>query len=469
MALVMIAGTGQAGDPRPLDPCTVAGYEGAALCGAVPVPEDPVVASGRTIELNVVVLRATGPDSARLPDPVFVLDGGPGQAATRAVPWVARELSVVLRTRDVVLVDRRGTGSSNPLSCPAPDPSLGLSALMDRDPVGVARECRAALEAVADLTRYTSPFAADDLEAVRRALGYERINLYVGSYGSREAFEYMRRHGAHLRSGAVFAATPQDERALVGSPAAAERAVQRLIDDCMADAACRTAYPDVRRELREVVARLEAEPGRFRVDGEELELTRDRFGALVRSILLSPAGGAQVPYLIHTAHRGDYDRIGGLYVRLSQGMSDAIPVGLFLSVVCAEEMARTAASEIGPAAAGTFWGAAWPRSIKEQCDVWPVGELPDDWSDPPSGETPFLLMAGWLDPIAPPAWAAGLTRGLPNGRRVLVREGHHNFALDECGRRTLARFYDTADAFGLDASCIAATPRPPFLVPGAGP
>lgn len=221
-----------------------------------------------------------------------------------------------------------------------------------------------------------------------------------------------------------------------------------------------------------MVDRLEAEPARFTIhepgDGaaEELELTRVRFGALVRSILLSPAGGAQIPYLIHSAYLGDYDAVGGLYVRLSLGLTEAIPLGLFLSVVCAEEMARTTLAEIGPAAGGTFWGAEWPLSIKEQCEVWPVGDLPDDWSKPPEGAAPFLLMAGWLDPIAPPAWASELTRWMPNARRIMVREGHHNFPLDDCGQRTLARFFETADPFALDASCIAATARPPFLIPG---
>lgn len=488
LGLGLVAGSGllAAQGPGPLagvavaadslfEPCTLAPHTGPAVCGTVEVAEDPGRAEGRRIDLRVVVLQATGPDSLRLPDPVFVLDGGPGQAASRSVDWVSRELSVVLERRDVVLVDRRGTGGSNPLDCPAPEPGLSIARELKMDPVEVARSCRAALEVRADLTRYTSPYAADDLDVVRDALGYERINLYGGSYGSREAFEYMRRHGSRLRSAAVFAVTPQHERALLESPATAETAVQRLLDDCMAEAGCRAAYPDVRRQLRTVVRRLEAEPGRFTValpDGsrsEELALTRERFGGLLRSILLSPAGGAQVPYLIHLAYIGDYDQVGALYVRLSRGLAGGVARGLFLSVVCAEEMARTSAAEIGPAADGTFWGAGWPRSIRAQCEAWPPGDLPPDWATAPRGDTPFLFLSGWLDPIAPPAWAGELTRWMPNARRVIVREGHHSFPLDDCGRRTLARFYDTADPFDLDAACIASTPRPAFLVPNEGP
>lgn len=460
----------RARSPDHLSTCEVDAYDGPARCGTVEVPEDPDGEGGRRIGLNVLLLPAPAPDSLRRPDPVFILDGGPGQAASRSVDWVVEELADVLETRDVVMVDRRGTGESNPLDCPEGDRPTPEAMLTPR-PEGWIGACRRSLAERADLTRYTSPFAADDLDRVRRTLGYERINLYGGSYGSREAFEYMRRHPDHLRSAAVFAVTPQHERALVRSPRSAQVAMDRLLDDCAADRACRGAYPEVRRELREVTERLSEAPARFTMelpDGSEsdsLDLTRGRWGSLLRSLLISPGGGAQIPYLIHTAHGGDWDRIGGLYVRLARGSGSAISRGLFLSVICAEEMARTPSSEIGPAATGTFWGPSWVQGIAEQCEDWPTGHLPDGWSAPPEGSTPFLLMSGWLDPIAPPAWARELTRWMPNARRVLVREGHHNFELDACGRRTLARFYETADPFNLDVGCIARSERPDFLVP----
>jgi pimeloyl-ACP methyl ester carboxylesterase len=108
------------------------------------------------------------------------------------------------------------------------------------------------------------------------------------------------------------------------------------------------------------------------------------------------------------------------------------------------------------------------REIAEQCAEWPRAHLPSDWHEPPTGETPFLLLSGWLDPIAAPGWAEQLTAGMPNARRILVREGHHNFPLDACGRETLARFFDTADAVNLEAGCIAAYRRPAFLVRADG-
>lgn len=452
-----------------LEPCDLAVWAGPAWCGTVAVAEDPASPAGRRLSLNVVVLGATGPDSVRVPDPVFVLDGGPGQAATRSTDWVVEELAAVLETRDVVLVDRRGTGASNPLDCPVPS-DLGPAARLGRPAAERAAACRSALEVRAELTKYATPYAADDLDAVRAALGYERINLYGGSYGSREAFEYMRRHGEHLRAGAVFAVTPQHRPALLLSPATAETAVQRLIDDCMAEHRCRAAYPGLRGELRAVVERLASEPAPFVVDvpgggSDTVRLTRTRFGSVLRMLMLSPAGGAQVPFLIHSAYRGEWDRVGGLYVRLALQTERFVSRGLFLSAVCAEEGAQATLEAVRAAAEDTFWGPGWPASVLEQCAEWPTASLPPGWHDPPRGDTPFLLMAGWLDPIAAPAWAEELTRWMPNARRVLVREGHHSFSLDACGRKTLAEFYATADPFGLDTSCIAGAERPPFLVP----
>lgn len=455
-------------------PCTLEGYDGEAFCGRVAVPEDPV-APGRVLSLRVAILPATGPDSLRRPDPVLILDGGPGQAASRAAPWVAEDLEVVRRGRDVILSDRRGTGGSNALDCPdEPGPETPPGEVVRPAMPGDVRRCREHLEARADLTKYTTPFAAADVIALADSLGIERLNLYGGSYGSREAFEVVRRHPERVRSVAVFAVTPPHRRALLESPRSADRAMRRLIDDCMVDDACRRAYPDLRRELDEVVRRLEEEPATFTVplpDGghsDPLRLTRTGFGSVLRTGLLSPAQSASIPALIHAAYGGDFDALGAAYVRIARLTPAALSRGLFLSAACAEELGRVRAGEIGPATAGTFWGDGWVRSLRDQCAEWPRGDLPPDFFDPPTGDTPMLLLSGWLDPIAPPAWAEELHRHMPNARRVVVREGHHNFAYDACARGALARFFDELDPFGMDVRCIAEAPRPPFLVPAAG-
>lgn len=473
LLLTGVVDTGRA--QQEFEDCRLEGYEDGARCGTVTVWEDPGLRQ-RRIDLRVVVLSATGPDSLRRPDPVIVLDGGPGQAASRSAPVVARDLRSVRRSRDLILPDRRGTGGSNPLDCPnEPDASTSpVDLVVPRTPAQT-RACREQLAANADLTKYTTPFAAGDIVALADSLGIERFNLYGGSYGSREAFELARGHSDRVRSIAVFAVTPQDRRVLLMSPRSAETAMQRLIDDCMATRACRGAYPNLRRELDEVVARLEREPATFRAPlpgGNRtvpVRLSRTAFGSVLRTGLLSPTQSTRIPALIHMAHRGNFDPIGSAYLRFVRRTPAMLSRGLFLSVVCAEEMALVEPEMIRSAAEGTFWGDGWVRSVARQCEEWPEGALPSDWTRPPESNVPALLMSGWLDPIAPPAWAEQVRRHMPNARRVLVREGHHNFSYDSCARRTLARFFDRADAFSLDAECLADAPRGPFVIPGAGP
>ena len=190
----------QAGAPAPLatsderitmEPCTAFGGVDA-LCGTLTVPEDPQVTGGRTIDLAVTVLPATGPEGTHAPDPIFALHGGPGAAASFLAPLFA---GIPARDRrDIVLVDQRGTGASNGMACTVDDAGewLLLGLRFEMNPAGCP-------EFDADPTLYTTPIAMDDLDRVRAAMGYERVNLWGGSYGARAALVYMRRHPERVR------------------------------------------------------------------------------------------------------------------------------------------------------------------------------------------------------------------------------------------------------------------------------
>src|SRR3989440_4095718 len=164
-----------------LKPCIVAGVTKDALCGQYEVYEDRAKKAERKISLNVMVLPALVDKPA--PDPIFYLQGGPGGAATSVAPtWIMTQMH---RTRDVVLVDQRGTGNSNPLQCNFRGDANDMRGYFveGATPEG-ARLCRSELEKNADLRLYTTTIAMADLDDVRVALGYDRINVYGGSYGS---------------------------------------------------------------------------------------------------------------------------------------------------------------------------------------------------------------------------------------------------------------------------------------------
>jgi pimeloyl-ACP methyl ester carboxylesterase len=182
-----------------LTPCKLEGVPGEAKCGTHQVWEDREAKQGRRLDLSIIVLAALEPN--RKPDPFFMLQGGPGDAPSFNARFYSRVFHDVRRTRDLVLVDLRGTGKSSPLTCPELA-KPGSDGVFDADLLSLpaVRACRARLEKNANLRMYTTEIAVDDLEDVRQALGYGPINLYGTSYGSRVAQVYMRRHPKSLRA-----------------------------------------------------------------------------------------------------------------------------------------------------------------------------------------------------------------------------------------------------------------------------
>jgi pimeloyl-ACP methyl ester carboxylesterase len=162
------------------------------------VPENRDKPDGRKVSLFVAVLPANTLHPRA--DPLFILAGGPGQAASFLGPFAAA-LTGVRKDRDIVLVDQRGTGRSSPLVCAAFKPDRSLKAALEFDPLPKVTACAQELAAKGvDAAQYTTAAWVADLDAVRAALGYDKINLWGGSYGTRAAQEYLRRHADHVRS-----------------------------------------------------------------------------------------------------------------------------------------------------------------------------------------------------------------------------------------------------------------------------
>ena len=232
-----------------------------AYCGKVDVWEDRAAGSGRKLALKVVLLPGLRREPA--PDPLFFLAGGPGQGAAKMARQVREIFRNVQADRDIVLVDQRGTGDSGALDC-KPDPEEKL----DQDPqAGIERlrACLAGYRAKADVRRYTTTLAMDDLDDVRQFLGFSKINLYGGSYGTRAAIVYARRHAARVRSVILDSVAPTDMRIPLYMARDAQRALELLVRDCSLDQACRQRFPALGERLDRLLNRLGARPQRVRV------------------------------------------------------------------------------------------------------------------------------------------------------------------------------------------------------------
>lgn len=242
-----------------LAPCPIEGVPGEARCGTLRVWENRETRQGRQIDLAIIVLPATGPN--RQLDPFFMLSGGPGDAPSFNARFFSRAFHEARRSRDLVLVDLRGTGRSGALTCPELA-KPGPSGIFDPDLLSVpaVKACRARLEQSADLRLYTTAIAVDDLDEVRQALSYRQINLYGTSYGSRVAQVYMQRHPASLRAVTIKGIVPPSMASPESHARAGEAAWTNLVTRCMKDANCARTFPTVDADFRQLLARLDPAP-----------------------------------------------------------------------------------------------------------------------------------------------------------------------------------------------------------------
>ena len=451
-----------------LAPCQlahpIAAVRVAARCGTLEVPEDPARPDARRISLRVAVLPAENP-SAR-PDPVFVLAGGPGQSITETYPRIAPAFDRLRRERDIVLVDQRGTGGSGLLSCPM----LGRA---DRDvellPSEAGREAGACARSLrVDLTRYGTGDFVRDLDAVRAALGYERLNLVGFSYGTRAALAYARAHPERARTLVLDGVAPF--QMIVGNDfdIDSDRALSHLFARCASEPACLARYPDLERGFRELVARLDRSPEKVRtrhpVTGEPVDLTVD--GDAVRQVTLAflyqTETTALLPPLIRQAVQGDLAPLAAQGILAIADLQAGMSRPLQLSVLCSEDVPLS--TDPAPGTAPTFLGGSAREALRSLCAEWPRAPLDPAFHQAPRMEVPALLLSGEADPVTPPRWADQAAVSLPASRRITVPGQGHGVFVRGCMSRIVAEFVKRGSDDGLDISCLdRLRPAPIFL------
>lgn len=454
-----------------LSPCKVPGIEREVRCGRFEVWEDRAKRAGRKISLRVVVLPATG--SAKEPDPVFLFEGGPGESAVESAAGEAAAGAEVNRKRDLVLVDVRGTGDSNGLHCKALQGHAGVLGFLESFlPVEGVRACRRDLEPRADLRFYTTAPAVDDVDDVRGALGYDRVNVQGGSYGTNAALEYMRRHPEHVRTAVLGGIVPPGTRSPLHFARDAQTALDQVLAACAKEAPCHAAFPDTRGEIDGLLARLDKKPAEVAIrdpkSGKPLKLVLGRIAAAqtIRYMLYAPVTAAQIPLQVHLAAQGDLAPLAEtayFFGNFATSMSD----GFYLSITCSEDVAFFTPDEAEKEARGTFLGDFRARAQKAACAQWPRGETPPDVNEPVRSDAPTLLVSGERDPVTPAAWGELASRTLTRSKHVVVPGGGHGFDGEkgtECLDRLGLELVERGTEKGLDTSCVAKIEPAPFAL-----
>lgn len=430
-----------------------------AKCGALAVPEDPSNPQSRQIDLNIAVVQAIKRRAEA--DPLFILVGGPGQSAVETYPALSAAMFRIHEERDIILVDQRGTGKSNPLRCLDPREEI----LEDEEVIARFKECPDQLDA--DLRFYTTDIAMQDLDRVRSALGYETVNLYAVSYGTRAALVYLKMYPERVRSMILDAVV--DPAFVLYQDAArdGERALNLFFDRCEADEACSSAYPGLRSELDAVLRRLDDAPIDLTmphpVTGKPLQFTVTRTAVtdIIFNILYSPDLVAMLPLAIRQAYaEANYVPLITQAYLVDAGIYD----GMFYAVACTEDAPLVSLTE---GVEGVFGSNI--QNFLEICAAWPQGEPSPVLRAPVESDVPVLILSGDADPITPPWHAEGLRTSLSNNLHLVFMGMGHGNGVSECAARIMDGFIEAASINGLETDCVNDIEPPPFFVDFSGP
>jgi pimeloyl-ACP methyl ester carboxylesterase len=441
-----------------LSACNITGLAAPARCGTLDVPENPQRPEGRHLSIAVAVIPATA--AAVHPDPIVVLMGGPGEDTIVAAADLAEQFAGLRTDRDLLLVDQRGTGRSGALHCDLYSPENPAASLRDLFPVEAVKRCERQLSQRADLTQYTYTHFANDLEQVRRALGYGPLNLFAGSYGTRAAQVFMRAFPDSVRTAYLGSVVPIDVAIPGPFVATSQVALEKTLNECLADSDCKAAFPNLRAEFRQMVLRLDSNQARVTIPGsaEPAVLDRGRVAEWFRSKLYRPRSAADLPWLIHRASLGDWGPIAAGILEGARGLDVALSFGLLFSIACSDDVPFVREEDVAKA---TFLGDYRLRQQQAACRVWPKVAVPQAYRIPIKSKVPTMFVSGDADGGTPLWFMEHASKGFSEHVTLLERgQGHTEW--NDCVGKLYEQFVRSGSARELPASQCKPVARPSF-------
>jgi pimeloyl-ACP methyl ester carboxylesterase len=382
----------------------------------------------------------------------------------------------VRRDRDIILVDQRGTGRSHRLDCDYGDENVFER--IDDVEVGAANiKCRDELAKSSDLRMYTTSVAVGDLDRVRQLFGYERINLYGNSYGTRVAQHYARRYPQSTRT--VILDGVVNPEVVLGPAIAidAERALERILARCMRDAACAKAFTDPAADYHALRAQLEAKPMKTMVSevatGRPInfDFTARHLSAVLRFASYNDDQAALLPLSLHLArHEGNFTPLASQFRVFAHSLEASFAYGMHNSVACSEDAPLIDSTKLDlPALNATHMGAEQVQQLVEACKDWPKGVVDGDLHKSFKSDAAALLLSGADDPVTPPEYAAIAQRAFADSKHVIVAGHGHGQLGTPCIDRVIENFVAAGSASGLDTRCTEKLKPMPFFITLAGP
>lgn len=443
------------------------GISTAAHCGKLTVPENRANPD-KTIELNIAVLKSTS--NEKLNDPLILLAGGPGQGAVETFAGIVKIFDALLPNRDVVLVDQRGTGDSNPLRCDInPEDFEALSDLESDAWKEWTRDCRRSLDA--DTTTYTTTEAINDLEAVRKALGVEKWNLLGGSYGTRKALTYMRMYPEAIRSVVLDGVVSQDEALSASHEANLQSTLSRIFDLCEQDEACAESFGDAEQQMWKFLDSLKEQPVKLRLqnsstgDFEELTMTRDFAVVALRMFSYAPETMGLIPLMVSMANHGQPETMAFQAQMVMSSLTQGINNALEMSVTCAEDVPFLPENT---GVTNSLFGDDLFTQLRARCELWDSVTVDPSFKEPVSSDIPTLLLSGEYDPVTPPEFAERAMETLSNAQHLVAKGQGHIVSTRGCMSKIVTAFIKDPET-ELDTKCMQDFRDPIFFINMNGP
>jgi pimeloyl-ACP methyl ester carboxylesterase len=424
-------------------------------CGTVSVPRSYDNPAAGRFTLAVVVVRSA--QQPALSDPVVYINGGPGSPLTIYADHQAR--SPYAPGRDLILVDQRGTGRSEPNLCPEHDGALldaAVAVATDTTDEALAERqtayaaCRA--EAAArgfDLKDFGTSVTVADFEWVRRALGVERWNVYGESYGTTVAMSLLALHPDTVRTAVLDSIYPPDPGPMLSANVA--DALDAFFADCVGDQVCDAAYPTLDTTYQETVAGLAqaplivSVPPEMQLPDDQVSLTSTLFETLVSGLIYYPTAYPSLPRIIASVHDRGSQGLGQVLASARADLATEVNRSTYLAVECRDR---------------PHYRQPLPAGASVLDRLQPYG-LCDDWSEigpaplvPVGTAVQTLVLAGEFDPVTQPSQSQHVAALIgPNARWVeFPHIGHNVRAFSPCGAKIAADFIANP-AQSPDTSC----------------
>ena len=439
-------------------------------CGTVSVPRDYSRPGAGQFALAVVVIRSE--QQPALPDPLLYISGGPGDPLTVYAGYQAAH--PYASARDLVLVDQRGMGRSEPRLCPdlrdamvdaIADAATGSEAEMRAKRQSVFSACRTqALAEGINLEDFGTPVTVEDFNWVRQALGIGQWNVFGVSYGSTVAMTLMARYPDTVRAAVLDSVNPPDPLLPLWSLNVAG-AREAFFDACNRDKACAAAFPDLAGTYRETLARLRQAPLSMRFPsgmhepGNDRPLTASLFELVVGHLLYQVSFYPSLPRLIASVHDGETALFASRLASLTGAARDR-NTGLNVAAYAAVDCRDFPRYHGGIAASADVFERT---TLYDICDEW--SELGPPPVVPLNTNVPTLVLAGQFDPNARPDVSQHVADLIGSHARWVEFPliGHSVRASSLCASRIVAEFVDHPTG-ALDTSC-AGHPQPIQYLP----